>query len=354
MLDLKPRLVSALLTEIELRQTYLSGEAIETVYFGGGTPSLLSSEELQSIITALNAAFTVLPNAEITLEANPDDISLDTLRSWKQAGINRLSIGLQSFNAAELKWMNRAHTAEQSLSAVKLAQQEGFDNITIDLIYGSRFQDLDSWHQTLVTVLDLGIQHISAYNLTVEDRTRLGNAVLKGNEPAINEDLSSQQFMMLSQVLRDNGFQHYEISNFGLAGFEAKHNSNYWRQKAYLGLGPSAHSFNGSNRQWNLHNNPAYIRSLENNKLEFKSESLSVRDLYNEYVMTRLRTTWGCDLTEIESRFGIEYVQHFKNMFIEYQNDFNVHAAIYVLKDSARLRADGIASAFFILQETTD
>lgn len=346
--------MNALLREIDLRRAYLGDERIETIYFGGGTPSLLSALEIQTILLHLRATFTVAPEAEITLEANPDDISAEALQSWRSSGINRLSIGLQSFNEQELKWMNRAHTAAQSLESVQLAQQYGFHNITIDLIYGSKFQSLDSWEQTLETTLHLGIQHISAYNLTVEERTRLGNAVVKGKEPEVNEDLSSAQFLLLSQLLRSKGFQHYEISNFALPGFEAQHNSNYWRQERYLGLGPSAHSFNGNNRQWNVRNNPQYIRSLENGELNFEMESLSPRDLYNEYVMTRLRTSWGCDLKEIETRFGTPILHHFEKVLEDYPADFVRKDRVVVLNDLARLRADGIASTFFILEETAD
>jgi oxygen-independent coproporphyrinogen-3 oxidase len=346
--------VNALLREIDLRRAYLGNERIETIYFGGGTPSLLSAVEIQTILMRLRATYTVAPEAEITLEANPDDISAEALQSWRSLGINRLSIGLQSFNEEELKWMNRAHNAAQSLQSVQLAQQYGFHNITIDLIYGSKFQSVQSWEQTLETTLQLGIQHISAYNLTVEERTRLGNAVLKGKEPDVNEDLSSAQFLLLSQVLRSRGFQHYEISNFALPGFEAQHNSNYWRQETYLGLGPSAHSFNGNHRQWNVRNNPQYIRSLENGELNFEMELLSPRDLYNEYVMTRLRTSWGCDLKEIEVRFGTPILRHFETVLKDYPADFIRKDQLLILNDSARLRADGIASAFFILEETAD
>jgi len=350
-MDLKPRLVTALLSEIELRKSYLGNEAIETIYFGGGTPSLLSASELQVILSSLHSTFSILPQAEITLETNPDDLSPESLDAWRRSGINRLSIGLQSFNGDELRWMNRAHTAEQSLSAIHLAQEKGFDNITIDLIYGSKFQSLKSWEETLEKVLSLNIQHISAYNLTVEERTRLGNAVSKGREPEVSDDLSSSQFLVLSDTLRRAGFSHYEISNFGRPGFESRHNSNYWRQKKYLGLGPSAHSCDGQSRQWNVRNNQIYVRALEQGRIDFEKEDLSPRDLYNEYVMTRLRTTWGCDLSEIESRFGPLYLEKFMASVKEFESELIRKDTVILLNDTARLRADGIASAFFILEE---
>ncbi len=337
-----------------MRRDYLSTELVQSVYFGGGTPSLLSTLELESILGKLTTVFSLAQDAEITLEANPDDLTAEVLKAWRSAGVNRLSIGLQSFNEEELKWMNRAHTAAQSLSAIQLAQDSGFDNITIDLIYGSKFQSEASWNQTLETALKLGIQHISAYNLTVEERTRLGNAVNKGMEPDVSDDLSSRQFKVLSETLRGNGFLHYEISNFARPGFEARHNSNYWRQKNYLGLGPSAHSFNGSSRQWNIRNNQVYVRQIEMDLLPFEKEELRPKDLFNEYVMTRLRTSWGVNLTEMAQCFAAQHVAQFLKTLEDFQSDFIRLGDCLVLNDDARLRADGIAAAFFILEETTD
>ena len=253
----KPELVKAFLKEIDQRKKYLKGEKIETIYFGGGTPSVLNEDELNSILDKIRKEFLVDNNTEITLECNPDDLTKEKLTQLKKAGINRLSIGLQSFNDNELKWMNRVHMSGESLSCVKLAQDAGFGNITIDLIYGSKFQDMKSWERTLQTVIDLNVQHISAYNLTIESKTKLGIDHQKGNEPEISEELSSEQFKMMIDVLQKSQFVHYEISNFGKENFFSKHNSNYWKGVSYLGLGPSAHSFNGESRQWNVASNSA-------------------------------------------------------------------------------------------------
>lgn len=353
-LDTREQLVEALKLEIKLRRTYLGDEALQSIYFGGGTPSLLSNEQLSAIMEVIKTEFIALPDAEVTLETNPDDIEPSRLEIWKKMGINRLSIGLQSFNNEELRWMNRAHTAEESLQAVKKAQAAGFTNITIDLIYGSRFQSVDTWVETVKIALDLGVQHISAYQLTVEDRTKLGHAVRKGTEPIPSDQLTAEQFLYLSEQLTAAGFEHYEISNFALPGYRAVHNSNYWLQKNYLGLGPSAHSFNGSSRQWNVRNNPQYIKAIAMGNLPFEKEELSVRDLYNEYVMTRFRTSWGCDALEIKNKFGEIISQHFLKMVDEFREQLNVENSVYTLKTPARLQADGIASAFFILEESAN
>jgi oxygen-independent coproporphyrinogen-3 oxidase len=348
-LDQKSDLVSAMCNEIELRKNYLSSNSLSSIYFGGGTPSLLSLDELSQLLGTIKTLFSLEPKAEITLETNPDDIQPAVLKAWRQLGINRLSIGLQSFNAEELKWMNRAHTAEQSITAVKMAQDAGFDNITIDLIYGSRFQSLKDWADTLDLVVDLGVQHISAYQLTVENRTKLGHSVKNGSEPLPNEDLGATQFLYMTKRLKEAGFNHYEISNFGRPNFEAVHNSNYWKQSPYLGIGPSAHSFDTCSRQWNIRNNPQYIKSLNGGQLNFEKEELSTRDLYNEYVMTRFRTSWGCNPDEIKMRFGETIFKHFEDMRAQFKDQLVFQDQAWCLNTEARLQADGIASAFFIV-----
>jgi oxygen-independent coproporphyrinogen III oxidase len=309
---------------------------------------LLSASELELILNSIKKYFSFSEKIEITLEANPDDINQSALKYWRECGINRLSIGLQSFNNEELKWMNRAHTAEESLRSVKLSQDSGFDNITIDLIYGSRFQDLKSWEKTLHQAIGLQTQHISSYNLTIENKTRLGHKFKKGQEPAISDDLSSRQFLLMSQMLGGSGFVHYEISNFGKPGYFAVHNSNYWLGKHYLGLGPSAHSYNGVARHWNLKNNALYIQKIKEGKDFFEVEHLSQKDKYNEYVLTRLRTIWGCDTKEIEKLFGKEILEHFlgliktKTTFVEEKN------GAYILNAQGRLQADGVAADLFM------
>lgn len=347
-LNTKNLLVNSIVNELKNRHNYLKNNSLESIYFGGGTPSLLNKGEFEAIFEALISFFVFDKSTEITIEANPDDVSVENLKLWKKLGINRLSIGLQSFNDEELIWMNRAHSAEQSVKSVLLAQDFGFDNITIDLIYGSKFQNLNSWEKTLKQAVDLNPQHISSYNLTIENKTVLGKNNLKGKEPSIDDDLSSKQFLMLSDFLKVSGFIHYEISNFGKPGFFAKHNSNYWLQKEYLGVGPSAHSFNGSSRQWNLKNNNLYIKAISENTNYFEREELSIKDRFNEYVLTRLRTIWGCNVEEIKTLFGEKILSHFLKIAEQKKNDFETNDSVYTLTKKARLFADGIASDFFI------
>lgn len=340
----------AILTEMELRHTYLPlDEALESIYFGGGTPSLLAPSAIGKMVEKLNQFYKWNKNAELTLEANPDDITPRNLKAWKESGINRLSIGLQSFLDEELKWMNRAHSAEESISSVKMAQDAGFDNITIDLIYGTKFQNLYTWQDTLRKAIGLNTQHISAYNLTIENKTVLGVNHAKGKEPSVSEELSSLQFQVMRQELHKAGFIHYEISNFGKEGFFAKHNSNYWNGKSYLGLGPSAHSFNGTSRQWNVKSNAQYIQLLNSGKNYFEIEQLTEKDRYNEYVLTRLRTIWGCDTQEMKKLFGEEKVAYFKNGISVFNGLYDEENGIYTLNEEGKLKADGIASELFLL-----
>jgi oxygen-independent coproporphyrinogen-3 oxidase len=340
--------VKALLHEIEQRSNYLQTKEINSIYFGGGTPSLLAPQDLEEILEKLAVFFNWGKGTEITLEANPDDMTAASLHNWKLMGINRLSIGLQSFNEDELKWMNRAHTAKESVSSVKLAQDKGFHNLSIDLIYGSKFQTVDSWKKTLQEAIALQTTHISSYNLTIEAKTVLGLKHSKGKEPGINDELSTEQFLILSELLGGAGFDHYEISNFARPGFYAQHNSNYWLQQPYLGLGPSAHSYNGVSRQWNVGSNTHYVQAIRDGKPFFEIENLSVNDRYNEYILTRLRTSWGCDVTEIEKLFGEKLAAYFKKN-VESKSTFFMHRhGVYTLTPTARLMADGIASDLFI------
>lgn len=340
-----PDLAGALVKEIGQRKDYVD-EAITTIYFGGGTPSVMPSALLGSLFESIHRFYKVEGGAEVTLEANPDDITNENLQRWKQLGVNRLSIGLQGFNEEELKWMNRAHNAREGIEAVKRAQDAGFGNITIDLIYGSKFQNAWSWQKTLDTVLNLKIQHISAYNLTIEEKTKLGVMHHKGSEPEIDEDMSSHQFLQMKKALEGEGFVHYEVSNFGLPGFFSKHNSNYWLQQTYIGFGPSAHSFNGHSRQWNVKSNAAYIQKLNENKPCFEMETLSLNDRYNEYVMTRLRTIWGCDIKQMNTLFGNELTERFKRL-AQKQALIKELNGIYTLGAEGLLHADGIAASLF-------
>ncbi len=343
----KTDLINAIIKEIDLRKNYLANSTIETIYFGGGTPSILSTSELEMILNKLRKECNVVSNAEITIECNPDDLTKQKLSELKQLGFNRLSIGLQSFNEEELKWMNRAHNARESLDSVRLTQDAGFKNITIDLIYGSKFQDQNSWQKTLETVLSLNVQHISAYNLTIEAKTKLGVNHQKGIEPSINDELSADQFKMMVAVLESNGFIQYEISNFGKPDFFSKHNSNYWLGSHYLGLGPSAHSYNGISRQWNVSSNSAYISHLNKSEKYFEEEILTDKEKHNEYILTRLRTIWGCDRNEIEQKFGRNVLNHFDEIVNKYKNYFIANKNVITLNLEGKLRADFLASEFF-------
>ena len=345
-------MTNAICQEIIDRCSELKDKSLTSIYFGGGTPSLLTANELELILTTIRSKFLIQQSAEITLEANPDDIRADSLKTWNELGINRLSIGLQSFNDEELKWMNRSHTADESVRSVHLAQGAGFENLSIDLIYGSKFQSMESWEKTLQQAVDLKTPHISAYHLTIEERTLLGTNFKKRIEPAIDDELGAKQFLIMSEFLRSNAFVHYEISNFGKNGYEAVHNSSYWKNHPYLGIGPSAHSFDGNERRWNVSNNEIYIQKLSNDEIYYETETLTHNNRFNEFVMTGLRTNKGCSLSEIESRFGNNYKDHFTLNVKKFLPYFNVEEGIYYLDLKGKLLADRIASELFVTDST--
>jgi len=300
---LLPQMITAMQQEIVLQRPYFSAP-VETIYFGGGTPSLLQAEHLSGLLEHIYQNFDVMPDAEITLEANPDDINAYTLQTWKQLGINRLSIGVQSFFEADLQWMNRAHNATQAKAAVALAMEYGFENLTIDLIYGGPTLSDENWKANVDTALALGVNHISCYALTVEQDTALQHFIAKSTYQPVDPDKQGAHFEMLMEWLEAAGFEHYEISNFAKPGYRSKHNSSYWNGKFYLGIGPSAHSFNGKSRQWNMANNALYIQSIEKNIVPFESEELAPDQILNEKIMIGLRTMEGLDLHQIEQEFG--------------------------------------------------
>ncbi len=348
-LKTKGILVDAICKEIALQNDFLKEKKIDSIYFGGGTPSVLEKNELEKIFATLAKHFIWDKNIEITLECNPDDLTREKLLELKTIGVNRLSIGLQSFNDEELKWMNRLHTAEESVACVKLAQEIGFKNISIDLIYGSKFQTVESWKKTLEKALSLNVQHISSYNLTVEEKTPLGHSVNEGKEKAVDDEKSSEQFIVLMDTLHNNGFEHYEISNFALKGFEAVHNTNYWKGAKYLGLGPSAHSFNGVARQWNISNNSIYTNAINSGTEFFETETLTKLNRYNEYVLTRLRTKWGCDLNYIKTEFGTTFAEHFSETSAAFiPADLQRTDSNYSLTKMGKLMADKIAMELFM------
>lgn len=350
-LNNKANLVSSIIKELDYRITYLPDKKIETIYFGGGTPSLLSEKEIHLILEKIHKLYDVNSAAEITLECNPDDLSTAKLQELKSLNINRLSIGLQSFNEEELKWMNRAHTASESEASVKRAQDKGFENITIDLIYGSKFSNLNNWKTTLNKAIDLDVKHISSYNLTVEEKTKLGHDVTKKKEQLIDDEKSAELFLEMVERLQKSNFIHYEISNFGKERFFSKHNSNYWKGSYYLGLGPSAHSFDGESRQWNVANNNSYIQKIAANDANyFEKEILTENNRFNEYILTSLRTIWGVNLDYLNTHFNADFISTFKKGVSEFIKDENIILKdnAYILTNKGKLLADKIASDLFV------
>lgn len=340
-------MIDAICLEIEQRADYLASKESSSIYFGGGTPSLLTKAELNQILETIQGRFTLANSCEITLEANPDDIDLERLSFWKQVGINRLSIGLQSFKESDLQWMNRAHSVNEALQCVSLARKSGITNISVDLIYGLPHLSMEEWKQHIETVLAMDVQHISAYCLTIEEKTALHHLVESKKIVPAGEDDQSEQFIFLIDRLKQAGFNHYEISNFGLPGFEAVHNSSYWKGAQYLGVGPSAHSFDGKSRQWNVANNTLYIKNLASGTY-FELEELSPKDRWNELLLIGLRTSYGVNLEQLfailePSKDYVEKVSEFK------QNEwlFEENGTL-LLTSEGRLKADFIASELFV------
>ncbi len=303
----KPELVLALIQEIELRKDWLAGEKVKTIYFGGGTPSLLSVDEINSILTVIFQYFEVIQNPEITLEANPDDLSLKYITELNSTRVNRLSIGIQSFIDADLVMMNRRHTAQQAIDSVINAQNCGFNNISTDLIYGLPGSNEKNWLLNLEKMVSLKIQHLSAYHLTYEKGTVFDDRRKKQKLFPVSEEESISQFNRLMDWAAQHGFEHYEISNFATEGFYSKHNTNYWKQEKYLGIGPAAHSYNIHSRAWNPSNISQYINAIKKLRPEFETETLTLIDKHNEFLITSLRTQWGIDLIAFENQFGKEW-----------------------------------------------
>lgn len=355
----KDELIQALVKELEIRKDDLKTETIETIYFGGGTPSLLTIDELRFLINEVYKNYSVINHPEITLEANPDDLSNNLIIQLSKSPINRLSIGIQSFFEDDLKSMNRAHNSEEAKACLQVATQY-FDNITIDLIYGIPNMSQEKWNKNLETAFSYGVNHISSYALTVEPKTALDVFIKKGDYPPIDETLALEHFNHLIDKTKDQGFVHYEISNFGKPNYFSKHNTSYWQGKSYIGIGPSAHSFKRNQRSWNVSNNSKYIQSIQNNVLPNTIEELSMKDQYNEYIMTGLRTIWGVSLNDIEQNFGEDYLQRLKSSaekFIERgllvtSTDFDENKnRVEKLKTTqkGKFLVDGIASELFTL-----
>lgn len=345
-------MVEAIGRELGLQKDYLAGKPVNTLYLGGGTPSLLSEEELNFLLEKLHQLFPVAPNAEITLEANPDDLNADKLRTVRKAGINRLSIGIQSFHEPHLRYLNRAHNAEEAQKCVTLAQDEGFDNISIDLIYAIPAEDHRIWQRDLARAMDLQPQHISSYCLTIEEKTAFGNWLRKGKIQEMSDDFAAEQFEMLLETLQRNGYEQYEISNFCLPGGESRHNSNYWCKETYLGVGPGAHSYNGSSRQYNVSNNGLYLKALAKDEIPADLDKLEPHDQVNEYIMTGLRTKWGVDLQKIRQEFGIDLFQENQKYLeqLRYEQKIRVQDQQLILTNQGKLLADRIASDLFVVK----
>lgn len=337
-----------MIKETEAEKDYLEGETVETVYFGGGTPSLLEPVQLEAQLNSLFKHFKISPGAEITLEANPDDINPGILKAWKSAGINRLSIGVQSFQEEELRWMNRAHSASQAINNLKLAL-EVFPNITIDLIYGSPLLSDETWKTHVDFATGLGIPHLSCYALTVEEKTPLHKKIRQKVSADVDQDKQARQFLLLMQWLREKGYEHYEVSNFAKPGFRSRHNSAYWKGEKYLGLGPSAHSFNGDERRWNIANNTVYIKQAEQNSFEREKELLTPVQQLNEFLMISLRTTEGISLKTIAQKWGEAEKKRVEKLSSKFtsQGLISISHDYLKLTDEGMLRADGLASELF-------
>ena len=344
------RMIASLEKEIIFRKNYLHNEDVETIYFGGGTPSLIETSFINRLMKVIRKEYNVSTDAEVTVEANPDDLTIEKCEQLYSAGVNRLSIGIQSFSDADLKFMNRAHNSKQALTSVKNARLAGFKNISIDLIYGIKQSEPGQWENNLNMALNLGVEHLSCYALTIEPRTALADMIRKKKVAPPDDEKTISEFEKLMDSAAVGGFEHYEISNFARDKKYSKHNTSYWQRKKYLGIGPSAHSYNGMSRQWNVSNNQVYIRSLTENIIPFEIEELSESNKFNEYVLTSLRTIWGIDILFVESEFGqlrkgelLKQIQKFINegMIISSGNNF-------ILTKEGKFFADRIASEMFV------
>lgn len=346
----KFELLDCIVRELKMQKHFLGKEIVDTIYFGGGTPSILNYDELNKVIGIIYSLYNVSNNAEITLEANPDDLPITYLRDIKTLGINRLSIGIQSFFNDDLEWMNRRHDGNQAVNCIKDSKKAGFKNVNIDLIYGLPGLTETKWQENLQIAFKNDIQHLSAYHLTLESKTVYAHKIKKGIMDEPDENTGIKHFQILMDRADREGFLHYEISNFCLPGFISQHNTSYWFHKPYLGIGPSANSFNGNSRQWNVSNNTLYIKSIKEHTIPCNFENLGLKEKYNEYILTSLRTMWGADLRLIENKFG----RNFSNLFIKEATTFINSGKLkrdgkhFKLTANGKLFADGIISQLFI------
>ncbi len=343
-------MVAALLIELTKRKDYLGNETIQTIYFGGGTPSLLTNDEITLILDKITALFKVDNQAEITLEANPDDLSPFKLKALQTAGINRLSIGIQCFDDQQLLQMNRAHRADEAVSAVKSAQDIGLENISIDLMYGLPDSTLKSWENTLIKAISLQAPHISAYCLTIEPQTFFGHLEAQSKLDLPSEEIIARQYEIMVDTLKQHNYIHYEVSNFCLPGKFAVHNSNYWKRQKYLGIGPSAHSYNLTSRQFNVKNNHHYLQRIANDHIPFEKEDLTRLDQANDYLLTSLRTIWGCNLSVLKENFKVDLVDKFQQKIATYFQEglLTQNEDTITLTEAGMLLADQITSELFL------
>ncbi|MDV7139894.1 radical SAM family heme chaperone HemW [Maribacter sp. TH_r10] len=346
----KDSMLEALKKELVLRKDEFKDEQVGTIYFGGGTPSVLDTNEINDLIITVQSHYKVIENPEITLEANPDDLSNGKIVQLSQSAVNRLSIGIQSFFEEDLKMMNRAHNAIEAEACIAEAVKF-FDNISIDLIYGIPGMSNERWRQNIEKALSFGIPHISSYALTVEPKTALASFIKKGLIPPVDDALAQRHFQILYETLTDQGYDCYEVSNFGKPGYYSKNNTSYWLGKKYMGIGPSAHSYDGERRSWNISNNPTYLKAIEQGKLPMTSEELSRTDKYNEYVMTGLRTSWGVSLDRIRLEFGEKYHVYITEQIKKYvdRDLLTIAKGQLVATKKGKFLVDGIASDLFMV-----
>ena len=344
----KEAMFTAILQEIEKRKGFLEDKNLESIYFGGGTPSVFTPFELASILDVIGKHFHISSDSEITIEANPDDLDEPYLKTLAETSINRLSIGVQSFHEKDLTYMNRSHNAEQALQSIKNSQDFGFSNLSIDLIYGTPGLSEADWISNLSIIKGLNIPHLSCYSLTVEEKTALAHMVKTGESPAPKSDHAARHLELLIDFAKEENYEHYEISNFAKAGNEAVHNSNYWKGVPYLGIGPAAHSFNGKVRQWNPSNNSKYIKAIAAGDLIIESETLSPTDIYKEYILTGLRTKWGCKIQKIGA-IGNQYEEYFLTEIKDKLKEVMVveNNGLYTLSERGKFYADQISGDLF-------
>lgn len=345
--QLIPTLIDSIVEELRIRKDYLRNASIQTIYFGGGTPSILTKIQFERIFDAIYVHYSVNNDAEITFEANPDDLTSDFLESTRSLPFNRISIGIQSFDDTDLKRINRRHTGMQAAEAVKMAQKAGFSNISIDLIYGLPFQTMEGWKKQLESAFSLKVQHVSAYGLTYEEGTALWKQRENGELKTVEDETMIEMYGLLIAKMKQNGFEAYEISNFSLPDFRSKHNTAYWKQEPYIGIGPSAHSYDLKSRQWNVASITKYVKAIAENTVFFEREELTLNDQYNDFVMVSLRTSDGLDLSLLEAKFGAEYKVYCLKNIKTYIDTKKVD----YLDGKLRLTAEGIQISNLILIE---